>query len=294
MESASPSLKLTGFSEKPIAEQDKLITELCQAVTNPKLTPAQLLSQKRKQQCDISLETYATLFPEPFRYIKEPLSEYCDRVKKPARPLFIVFEGIDGSGKTIQAEKLANYFSQKEEAAALTAQPSNGKIGKLIREYLSEGVYIKSPKLADEQMAYLFVADRHDHLHNDVTGVYALKDDYGCHVICSRYYFSSLAYNGNTPEQRAFIKTLNAKFPAPDLVIYIDIPITVAIQRIRDRGETEIFENKVKLTQARGNYNGIFDSYEHPKIIVNGDDTPENVHNAIVQKLEDSLNDQAS
>ena len=288
MESTSPSFKLTGFSKKPIAEQDRLITELYQAVTNP--TPPQLLAQQR----DISLETYATLFPEPFRYIKEPLNEYCDRVKKPAKPLFIVFEGIDGSGKTIQAEKLANHFSQKKEAAALTSEPSNGAIGKLIREYLSKGIPIASPREADEQMAYLFVADRHDHLHNKTTGVYTLKDDYGCHVICSRYYFSSLAYNGNTLEQRAFIRSLNAKFPAPDLVIYIDIPITVAIQRIRDRGESEIFENKVKLTQARGNYNGIFDNYEFPKIIVNGDDTPEAVHAAIVQKLEDFLNDQAS
>jgi len=85
------------------------------------------------------------------------------------KKLFIVFEGIDSSGKTTQAELLKNYFLDLKEKVVISPEPSNGIIGNLIRQALKQRIiFSKEPNLFDEQMAYLFAADRHDHLYNDI------------------------------------------------------------------------------------------------------------------------------
>ncbi|MEN9567555.1 MAG: hypothetical protein RLZZ69_2751 [Cyanobacteriota bacterium] len=81
--------------------------------------------------------------------------------------LFIVFEGIDSSGKTTQAELLKNSLIANQEQAVISPEPSNGIIGNLIRQALKQRIiFSKEPELFDRQMAYLFAADRHDHLYN--------------------------------------------------------------------------------------------------------------------------------
>ena len=82
-----------------------------------------------------------------------------------------------------------------------------------------------TPELFDRQMAYLFAADRYYHLFNRVDGVFKLIEQDQTHVITTRYYFSSLAYNCDDPEQHHFVQGLNTHFPAPDWVIYLDIPV---------------------------------------------------------------------
>ena len=56
------------------------------------------------------------------------------------KPLFIVFEGIDGSGKTTQAERLKDYLIEQGEPAVISPEPSTGLIGKLIREAMQKSV----------------------------------------------------------------------------------------------------------------------------------------------------------
>ena len=129
------------------------------------------------------------------------------------KKLFIVFEGIDSSGKSTQAELLLNYFINAGDRAVISPEPSNGIIGNLIRQALKQRIiFCRDRALFDEQMAYLFASDRHDHLYNDIDGVFKLIND-GVHVISSRYYFSSLAYNCDTKEQFEFVSNLNARFP---------------------------------------------------------------------------------
>jgi dTMP kinase len=151
------------------------------------------------------------------------------------KKLFIVFEGIDGSGKTTQAELLKNSLLLAGNQAVLSPEPSNGVIGNLIRQALKQKIIFSQDRdLFDRQLAYLFAADRHDHLYNDVDGVFKLiKDNY--HVISTRYYFSSLAYNCDTTEQFDFIRKLNDRFPNPDLTIYLDIPIEESLARLKNR-----------------------------------------------------------
>ena len=205
------------------------------------------------------------------------------------KKLFIVFEGIDSSGKTTQAELLKNYFLATEQQAVISPEPSNGIIGNLIRQALKQRIiFCEDRNLFNEQMAYLFAADRHDHLYNDVDGVFKLiKNNY--HVISTRYYFSSLAYNGDNAEQLDLIGKLNARFPNPDLTVYIDIPVEVSLTRLQERSVREVYETKAKLTKVREQYQKIFQEYRGKAIAIDGTQEPEQIHQQIVNRVEGIL-----
>lgn len=199
------------------------------------------------------------------------------------KKLFIVFEGIDSCGKSTQAEILKDYFLARGEKAVISPEPSDGIIGNLIRQALKQRIVFSHERvLFDEQMAYLFAADRHDHLYNDFDGVFKLiKDNY--HVISTRYYFSSLAYNCETEDKFTFVQKLNARFPNPDLTIYLDIPIEVSLERLQSRSVQEIYETKSKLTQVREQYQRIFAQYTGKAIAIDGTQKPQEIHQQIVE-----------
>ena len=199
------------------------------------------------------------------------------------KKLFVVFEGIDSSGKSTQAELLKDYWLDKGEQAVISSEPSSGIIGNLIRQALKQRIiFSRDHDLFDEQMAYLFAADRHDHLYNDIDGVFKLiQDNY--HVISTRYYFSSLAYNCDTVEQFEFIKKLNDRFPNPDLTVYIDIPIEISLARLQERSLQEIYETKTKLTKVQEQYQQIFAEYEGKAIAIDGTQDKHQIHQQIIQ-----------
>ena len=205
------------------------------------------------------------------------------------RNLFIVFEGVDGSGTSTQTTLLKNYLTAQGIKAVETCEPSNGPIGNLIRQALKKRVLLVSDEQKfDEQMAYLFAADRYDHLYNEVDGVFKLiKDDFT--VISTRYYFSSLAYHWNTLEDLEFVQKLNEKFPKPDLVIYIDIPIEVGLGRMSDRSVKDIYENQQKLARVRKNYQEIFRNYDGLILQLDGTQDKDIVHQEIVNFLENKF-----
>lgn len=198
------------------------------------------------------------------------------------KKLFIVFEGIDSCGKTTQAELLKNYFKSRKEQVVISPEPSNGIIGNMIRQALKQRITFSSNQyLFDEQMAYLFAADRHDHLYNDIDGVFKLiKDNY--HVISTRYYFSSLAYNCENKEKFAFIQKLNDRFPYPDLTIYIDIPVEVSLKRLQERSLKEVYETQDKLTKVSQQYQQIFKDYQGKAIAIDGTQDIQEIHQEIV------------
>ncbi|BAU66496.1 dTMP kinase [Stanieria sp. NIES-3757] len=197
--------------------------------------------------------------------------------------LFIVLEGIDGSGTSTQAELLKKYFQNQGDKAVISPEPSAGPIGNLIRDTLKKRIFFTSDRrLFDEQMAYLFAADRHDHLYNEIDGVFKLIEQ-GFHVISTRYYFSSLVYNSQTPEQFEFVSRLNCKFPNPDLVIYIDLPIKVSLERLQERSLQEIYETENKLTQVRASYQKIFSDYQDKLLVIDGTKSIETVHKQIIE-----------
>jgi dTMP kinase len=206
------------------------------------------------------------------------------------KKMFIVLEGVDGSGTSTQAQLLKDYFLNKGDKVVISPEPSSGPIGNLIRHTLNQRVFFThNREKLDEQLAYLFAADRHDHLYNEIDGVFKLIND-GFQVISTRYYFSSLAYNCQTPEQFEFVSKLNHKFPNPDLVIYLDLPVEASLARLAERSLTEIYETKTKLTQVRENYQRIFQNYNDPLLIVDGTATKEYIHQQIIDLVQDYQN----
>ncbi|WP_036481649.1 dTMP kinase [Myxosarcina sp. GI1] len=202
------------------------------------------------------------------------------------KKLFIVFEGIDSSGKSTQAELLLNYFINKEEKVIISSEPSNGIVGNIIRQALKQKIVFSRNRASfDEQMAYLFAADRHDHLYNDFDGVFKLIAD-GYHVISTRYYFSSLVYNCDTKEQFEFVSSLNARFPNPDLTIYLDLSVKESLNRLDKRSSKEIYETKEKLIKVRQSYQQIFSNYKGKFLSIDATKTPQNIHQRVIKYIE--------
>jgi len=206
-------------------------------------------------------------------------------------PLFIVLEGIDGSGKTTQAHKLLNYFTHQGQGAQLSPEPTAGPVGQLLRQWLTAGnLPFAESQLAERQMGYLFAADRHFHVFNSQDGILKTLHQDHCHVITPRYYFSSLAYNAHQPEDWDFIERLNQDFPPPDLLIYLDLPVEVALRRIGDRQQRECYEQVEKLTQVAQNYQQILSHYPHPQLVIAGMLATDVIHQQIVGAITELQN----
>ncbi len=200
---------------------------------------------------------------------------------------FIVLEGIDSSGKSTQADLLREYFRNRGEKSVISSEPTNGPVGKLIRKAMqSPLIPMEDRKIFDEQMAYLFAADRHYHLYNDHDGVFYLINQKQTHVISTRYYFSSLAYNCSTEEEYQFVYQLNSKFPNPDLVIYINLPVEESLKRLAERESREVYEHKEKLIEVSQNFEKIFSLYEGNLLKIDGTDTIPNIHEQIINRLD--------
>lgn len=203
------------------------------------------------------------------------------------KPMFIVFEGLDGSGTTTQSRMLVDYLRAKDAARVhLTSEPSAGPVGQMIRTALSGRLqFTANDEGFDRQMAYLFAADRHDHLHNDTNGVLILKAR-GDHIVSTRYYFSSYAYHCRHPDDFDFVHSLNAAFPPPDAVIYIDIPVATSSARLSERTHLDRYENEDKLTLVRNNYERSLGYFDGPLLRVSGQDNPDHIHASIVAFIE--------
>lgn len=172
--------------------------------------------------------------------------------------MFIVIEGLDGSGKTTQIDMLRHRFQGRGEACYLTAEPTNLPTGKFLRSILRHEVD------ADPRtVAALFAADRIEHLFHPEEGMLRKLAD-GYQVIASRYYFSSLAYQSEYADP-AWVASLNmmAKRTLPaDLTIFLDLEPEVSMQRIQARGEaTELFETQEKLTHVRESFHLAFQHF---------------------------------
>lgn len=195
--------------------------------------------------------------------------------------LFIVFEGIDGSGTTTQAVLLRDRLLADQQAAILTSEPSEGPIGNMIRQGMKGRIQFSSNSTSfDQQMAYLFAADRYDHLHNEVDGVLKLKEQ-GTHVISTRYFFSSYAYHATDEATLSLVKRLNENFPNPDLVIYLKNTVECSILRMKNRAHKDAYENEHKLKIVGENYDHIFSEYDAPLLILDAGQSPTMIHNEI-------------
>lgn len=156
--------------------------------------------------------------------------------------MFIVFEGLDGCGKTTQAKLLADFLADQGNKVILTAEPTKGRIGLFIREILG-GRHEVNPKT----LALMFTADRYEHLGEEVEPAIGRGDI----VISERYYHSTIAYQAAQGVDRGWLIDLNKFAPKPDITLYLDVKPKTGAGRTKTG---EIFENPAFLEKVRDNY----------------------------------------
>lgn len=155
--------------------------------------------------------------------------------------LFIVIEGIDGAGTTTQSQRLADALETRGIQTHRTREPSDGPIGKLLRQILA-GEHAPTDATT---LGLLFAADRADHLQREIAPARAA----GKLVISDRYYHSSLAYQGSE-EERSWIATLNERADVPDCTFFLEVDPKVAAKRRSDDDRDEELFDKLE-TQMR-------------------------------------------
>lgn len=159
------------------------------------------------------------------------------------RGRLIVFEGIDGAGKTTQARRLVAQLHALGVDASYTKEPSDGPHGQRIRATATTG------RLPAEEELALFIADRREH----VAGVIAPALAAGTTVVVDRYYLSTAAYQGARGLDPVGILSLNESFaPQPDLCLLLDLDPATGVGRVRGRdGAENHFEQQAALERCR-------------------------------------------
>ena len=197
----------------------------------------------------------------------------------------IVFEGIDGCGKSTQIQMLAHALRQKGREVVTGAEPPATETGRMLRRALS-GAIPATPC----QMAAMFTLDRI--VHNTAEGGIGETLLRGADVLSDRYYYSSLAYQGSLCDYE-WVKGMNVNCPdirRPDLCIFLDISPKEALARIGKRGEAkEIYEKEETLTLFRDTFLRVFASLGDNVAVIDASGTPEEVAARVLAATEKIL-----
>ena len=181
---------------------------------------------------------------------------------------FLAFEGIDGSGKSTQLQLLLERLRQRDVECRGTREPSDGPVGAMLRQILTGRMAADGRVIAG-----LFAADRLDHLVNERDGILEQVRS-GVTVVTDRYYFSSYAYQGVEADMDWLIQSnrLSAELLRPDATIFLDVPVSQALERIaRNRSSTELYETKERLTATREKYLEAFRRLEGQETVLTVD-----------------------
>ncbi len=196
------------------------------------------------------------------------------------KPLFIVLEGIDGSGKTTQAFRLEKWLKKKGLKVYTTREPTDGIIGGIIRAALSTKL-----RISQRTLQILFAADRSEHVKEIEDRMAS-----GYSVISDRYILSSIAY-GMVELDRDWLYNMNSVFPKPDLTVILDLPAETALKRLGRRFTKSLFERRQLLEDIRRNfleldklYGDVFNT-----VVVDADREPDEILSDIITYVEELL-----
>jgi dTMP kinase len=171
------------------------------------------------------------------------------------RGAFLVLEGIDGSGKSTQVERLVRRLRAGGVDTLVTREPTTGAAGRRLRELA------RSAEPVDSELELrLFVEDRGEHVAFVIEP--ALRA--GRAVVCDRYTLSTVAYQGaRGPDPAELLARGEAEFPLPDLVLLLEIDPAEALRRVRDRGATDepAFERREFLERVAAVFAGVDRDY---------------------------------
>lgn len=168
------------------------------------------------------------------------------------RGKLIVIEGLDGAGTTTQIRKLENWLlGEKNINLHSTREPSHGPVGAMIRAILTKRLSADPLTIAG-----LYATDRNDHIFRKD----GLNDQLaqGKWVLMDRYYLSSFAYQASSmnEQQLEWLKTIHRYCPAPDLTLFVDVPVDVCLSRIMNNrhAEFELFDTHEFLMKTSQQY----------------------------------------
>ena len=166
--------------------------------------------------------------------------------------MYIVFEGIDGSGKSTQIEMLRQWLADNGFRVETLVEPTDSEVGKLIRNILQR--HDAASEDVQKILALLFAADR--------MFIMDKLEDKSKIIISDRSFISSLAYQ----EPADWVGVLNRYAKKPDLVILLDLDVKKSVARTSGK---DTFENEEFLTRVKENYLNLVGDYEHQIIDAN-------------------------
>lgn len=180
-------------------------------------------------------------------------------IKNNSSGLFVVLEGLDGSGSTIQASLLFSVLKKEGYRVHYTKEPTNYLIGGLIKGSLS-GEW----KTNAESLQLLFAADRADHLQKEIIP----KLETGRIVISDRYALSSIAFGSLDIKDKTWLENINDSFVLPDLTFIIKVRPKICALRLKESHyDLELFKEEEKLTKVWKAYEEAARDYKNIFII---------------------------
>ncbi len=206
------------------------------------------------------------------------------------RDLFIVFEGTEGAGKSVQTKRLADRLRQTGMDVVVTREPGGTRIGEQIRAITHD---TKSVDLDPLTEAYLMAASRAQHVRAVIAP--ALKD--GKIVISDRFVDSSIAYQGYGrglgAKEIAALNELAVDGAIPDIVLFLDAPPAVGLARIEHKGEQKDrldMQSKDFYDRVHGGYLAIAKNNSPRYVVVDATQSIETVASSVWKIIQDLLN----
>ncbi len=202
--------------------------------------------------------------------------------------LFLTFEGIDGSGKSSQAHKLAEHLRSKGHDVVLTREPGGSEGAEEIRRLVLEG---DPDRWSAETEILLFTAARRDHLERTIEPALAA----GKVVICDRFADSTRMYQGlSRGDLRGLVDQLHSLMIGrePDLTILIDMDPQTGLSRAKGRqGTEERFEDfGLDLQQKmRAGFLALANEFSQRFRVIDGDRDMDSVARDVTEIVEQAL-----
>lgn len=191
---------------------------------------------------------------------------------------FVAIEGLDGCGSSTQVRLVTKVLLQEKVKVFSTKEPTNGPVGKLIKNVLNDK-YCSLPPAA---IQLLFAADWGCHLTLDIIPRLEKSEL----VITDRYAWSSVAY-GSVDLGTEWLFNLNKNYILPDLTIFIEVNPEVCLKRLaKEKRSLELFEEKEKLGTAWATYHSLVTKYWWTHMaVVDGEQKRQEVTEAILARI---------